>query len=235
MGSTLERVLGPNDGTPVDRQGMLRRPGTPRVIGVVSDTTPRLESPRVATIYSPAVYAGVTRLIVRAHGDPRVLARPVEDVLRRVDPDVTARASFVMDGFEKELERPKILATLAGVVGANALGLTVIGLFGVTAFVVRHRTSEIRIRRALGATEGEVVRMLLRESLRPVAIGLLCGLAVALVGGKAIEGLLFGVSGRDPLAIAAAVVVWMAAAAAAVIVPARRAARVSPAQLLKEQ
>ena len=75
--------------------------------------------------------------------------------------------------------------------------------------------------------------LLFRDSLTPVAIGLGCGLVLSLLGGQLLQGALYGVSGRDPIAILAAVVVLLTATIGAVVLPARRAARVNPAQLLK--
>jgi predicted permease len=231
IGASLDRALGEVDRR---RPGPWRRSPDTRVIGVVTDLTTRLRTPRAPTIYFPLNESSVPSLVIRSQTDPRGLERAVHAALDRIDPGIEPRTLFAADRMTRELEGPRTLAVLAGLVATNALGLAIMGLFGVTAFVVRHRTREISIRRALGATEAEVVRMLFRESLRPVAIGLLCGLVIALIGGKAIEGLLFGISGRDPLAIAGAVVVLLAAAAAAVLVPARRAARVNPAELLKQ-
>lgn len=120
------------------------------------------------------------------------------------------------------------------IVGATALGLAVIGLFGVTAFVVEQRRHEVSVRKALGASNGQLLGMLFRDSLTPVAAGLSCGLLVSLLAGRVIQGILYGVSSHDPAAILTAVVVLVCAASGAVLVPARRAARVDPAQLLKQ-
>jgi len=106
-------------------------------------------------------------------------------------------------------------------------------LFGVTAFMVEQRTHELSVRRALGAGPVELMTMLLRESLKPVMVGSLCGLFVSAVGSRVLQSLLFGVSARDPLAFAGAVVVLVVAASTAVLVPARRASQMNPTQLLK--
>src|SRR4029453_18604538 len=140
---------------------------------------------------------------------------------------------FALDGLRSQLEGPRILALLAVLVGTTALGLAVIGLAGVTAFVVEQRTHEISVRRALGASNVDVMRMLLRDSLKPVVVGLGLGFAAAIAGGRGVERLLYGVSGHDPIAIVAAVAVLLAAAAAAVLIPAHRSSRVSPSDLLK--
>lgn len=99
--------------------------------------------------------------------------------------------------------------------------------------MVGQRRHEVSVRMALGATGGAIVRMLVRDSLRPVVAGVVCGLGVAALAGRAIEGFLFGVAGHDPAALGAAVLVLLLAAAAAVLFPARRPARTDPAEMLR--
>ena len=133
----------------------------------------------------------------------------------------------------RQMEKPRVLAVLSLSVGALAMGLAVIRLFGVTAFIVEQRTHELSVRRALGASRADLTTMLLRDSLSPVIAGLACGLFIALAGARVVQSLLSDVSARDPVAVVAAVLVLMAASSAAVLLPARRAARLNPAQLLK--
>src|SRR5262249_33303429 len=140
---------------------------------------------------------------------------------------------FPREERQRQMEGPQLLATLALTVGLVALGLALIGLFGVTAFVVQQRTHELSVRRALGATYSDLVTMLCRESLRPVMIGLACGVFLSLASGRVVQSVLYGVSARDPLAIAGAVAMLMVAAAGAVFLPVRRAALLNVAQLLK--
>jgi ABC-type antimicrobial peptide transport system permease subunit len=179
-------------------------------------------------------FLNVAHLIVRAEDDPHVIARPVQEVLRAIDPDVRPNVNFASDGRQSELKGPKTLAILSGLIGASALGLAVIGLFGVTAFVAEQRRHEVSVRMTLGATGTDIFGMLLRDSLRPVAIGLVCGLGLALASGRMIQGALYGVSSHDPVAVLGAVIVLLTAAIGAVIVPARRAARLDPAQILRQ-
>ena len=213
---------------------MIRKPRGTRIIGVVADTIALLRNHEAITIYLPLSFLNVPHLVVRAQDDPHALARPAQDVLRAVDPDVRPSVTFASDGLQSELKGPKTLALLAGIVGASALALAVIGLFGVTAFVVAQRRHEVSVRMALGASGADVRAMLLRDSMKPVAVGLAFGLAVALIGGRVIQGTLYGVSAHDPIAILAAIAVLLLAALAAVFLPASRAARADPAQLLRQ-
>ena len=121
-----------------------------------------------------------------------------------------------------------------GALAALALGLAIVGIYSVTTFVTGQRTREMGLRIAVGATPGDVLRLLLKDSLRPVAVGLAAGAGVALVASQLIAGILYGVGARDPLAFGSAIAVLLASAAAAVFIPARRAARVDPAFVLRQ-
>jgi ABC-type antimicrobial peptide transport system permease subunit len=111
--------------------------------------------------------------------------------------------------------------------------LAVVGLFGVTAFVARQRLHEIGVRLTLGATRRDIIVMLLRHSLTPVAIGLVAGLAAAMLWSRVLQRVLFGVSANDPLAMLVAVVILLAASVAAIVPTARRAARVDLVGMLR--
>ena len=115
-----------------------------------------------------------------------------------------------------------------------ALGLAIVGIYGVRTFVTGQRTREIGLRIAIGASRADVMQLLLWDSLRPVAIGLAAGAAVALAASHLFASILYGVGARDPLAFASAIGILLVSAAAAVYVPARRAARVDPAFVLRQ-
>ena len=124
-------------------------------------------------------------------------------------------------------------ATLGAVVGIGAMLLAVTGLFGVTTFVARQRLHEIGVRLTLGASRRDVVIMILRTSLTPVAIGLVVGLGFAVMAGRVLQHALFGISPHDPIAMIWAVVMLVAASLAAVVPTAYRAARVDLAGMLR--
>ena len=126
------------------------------------------------------------------------------------------------------------MAMLASALATLALALAIVGIYGVTTFVTGQRTREIGLRIAVGATTGDVLRLLLKDSLRPVAIGLAAGAVIALLATQLMAGILYGVGARDPLAFGSAIGVLLLSAAAAVFIPARRAARVDPAFVLRQ-
>ncbi|HUF24644.1 MAG TPA: ABC transporter permease [Vicinamibacterales bacterium] len=124
-------------------------------------------------------------------------------------------------------------AMLLGMVGALALGLAAIGLYGVLAFNVSRRTREIGIRMALGARPESVLGLILRDALTLVAAGIVAGLAAAWTTSGALGSVLVGVAPRDPLAYGLAVVVLLGVATIAALIPARRAARLDPLAALR--
>jgi predicted permease len=218
LGVSLERVF--------------ERAANLRVIGIVNDAITTEIEHITPIVYIPGVVPR-TQLVVRTR-EPQALAGVVREALAALSPDIQSSVRIVADRFAAEFRQPRRLATLATGIAVFALGLAAVGLVGVTAFVVRQRTREIGIRMAMGARPADVIRGVVRDGLRPVAIGLIAGLVVALLTAQVVAGLLYGVGARDPVAISVAVVILLAAATAALVLPARRAALVDPAEVLRE-
>jgi len=129
---------------------------------------------------------------------------------------------------EGTLQNERSLSTLSTVFGILALLLACLGLYGIAAYSVAARTREIGIRMALGARPVEVHRMVIRQGIRLAAIGIVVGLASALVVSRILASVLFGVSGADSLIYAGVSILLILVALAACYVPARRAAAVDP-------
>jgi len=128
-----------------------------------------------------------------------------------------------------------VIARLAGIFGALALGLASLGLYGVMSCAIAWRTKEIGIRMALGARSGNVVRMILRESLTLVAAGVVVGIPCGLAATRLISSWMFGLKSTDPVAIAAATSLLLLVSCVAGFLPARRAARVDPLVALRHE
>lgn len=124
-------------------------------------------------------------------------------------------------------------ALLLGIFGGLALVLAAIGLYGVIAFSVSRRTREIGIRMALGADRGDVLKMISREGLRLVLVGIGVGLVLAVAGTRLFASALYGVSPTDALTFGGTALVLMVVALAANLIPAQRAARVQPVTALR--
>jgi len=127
------------------------------------------------------------------------------------------------------------VAWLASAAGVLALALAVMGLYGVTAFVVVQRTHEIGVRMALGARAADVVRLALRQGLRLVIIGVVIGLSLSVAATRVLAAALFGVSPTDPLTFVATTLLLGFVALLACWVPARRATKVDPLVALRHE
>lgn len=175
-------------------------------------------------------------LAVRSAGDPRDLAAAVQEELRRLDPtapltELAAGEALMADG----LARPRHLGLLATLFSAVALGLSLVGLYGVTAYAVQQRRGDIAVRLALGSDAGRVLRSTLAEGMSLVAAGLLAGSAGAWLVGRALASLLYGAAPGDPRAFLAAAGLLLGTAVLATLAPALRAVRVDPASALREE
>ena len=131
------------------------------------------------------------------------------------------------------LARPRFNMTLLGVFAGVALALAAIGIYGVIAYSVAQRTREIGIRMALGAQRGDMLGMVLRQSLSVVAIGLGCGLLAAFAATRLLASLLFGVGANDLLTYASVVFLLGGTAFLASYIPARRAMKIDPMVALR--
>jgi putative ABC transport system permease protein len=220
IGQSLERLTG--------ERGQV-------IIGIVADAiTARLSDLRSPSIYQPLKAPQAARMIVRTASAPEALIASVRSALHPLDPRVRLTITPVSEGLRRQLEVPRTLALLASVVAGIAIVLAVVGIYGVTSFVVGQRTREIGLRVALGATGQDVVRLLTSTSLRPVALGLGLGLFGAMLSTRVLSGVLYGVNAVDPLAFAGATLLLLISATVAVIVPTRRAANSDPAAVLRQ-
>jgi ABC-type lipoprotein release transport system permease subunit len=209
------------------------------IVGVVADTHHRdLRTPDERMAYVPLEQAidPITTAIVAIRGPGEVtrLAPSIRAIATETLPGglVTAFATMEQQ-VEMSLVRERMLALLATFFAALALILACIGLYGVMAYRVARRTREIGIRIAVGARKWSVVWMMVRETLLLVTIGGALGTLASLAANRYIAGQLFGVTPRDPVAIAVALSVLGIVTMAAGYVPARRASRIDPVRALR--
>jgi predicted permease len=214
-------------------------PSWREVVGVAEETRhQRLHEAGEPMVYVPLLQASRGSIVVhvRAAGDPQRLLPLVEKTIRATDPalpvfNVTTLDRSVRLGSMFE----RLAGTFVGVFGLVALALAAVGLYGVLAYSTRQRTREMGIRMALGAGQGEVLRLVLRQGAGLAAAGLALGLLAAAATTRFVRSLLFGVAETDLLTFAAVAVVLAAVALAACAVPAWRAARVQPLQALRHE
>jgi hypothetical protein len=207
-----------------------------QVIGVVGDAILSWRYPNARMIYKPLEThrpLGRAQLVIRTTDNAALVLPALKTAVKSVDPTLGLTWMLSAENAQNQLGGGRILAIVTGMLGSLALVLAVVGMFGVTACAVNQRLGEVSIRMAVGATGADILALLLRDSLRPVAIGLAAGLLIALVDAQGLTPALHGVSPRDPIALGVTVVILVAASTAAVLIPTRRAARVDPARILR--
>jgi putative ABC transport system permease protein len=220
-------------------------PDAPRrqlqIVGVVEDAMYRFvrESP------PPTVYMAVAQAVddpprtlslsVRARGPrPGILSRDVATAISDVDRSLSLTFRTLSDQVSAQFARERLVATVASFFGVLALVLAAVGLYGLTAFMTAQRRFELGVRLALGASPRSVVRHLLRRLATPVVAGLGLGILGILWAGPLVRSLLFGVEPTDGATVATSSIVLLVVAAVAIWLPARRAARVDLARLLRD-
>jgi predicted permease len=221
--------------------GMGIDPGTKldiEIIGVVADTKyESMRDPIPYELYVPDAqlnFANSETVYVRASGDPTHLFNVLRTEARAVDTSVAMYdLRTVSDQMEISMLTERLLATLSTVFGCLATLLAGLGLYGVMAFMVARRTREIGIRMALGAGQGTVVWMVLRETLTLAGLGVGIGLIGAYGVTRLIQAQLFGVQATDLLTMAAASMGIATVTALAGYIPARRATGIDPMSALR--
>jgi predicted permease len=220
---------------PIGRKVGYTQPDT-EIVGVVRDArTQTLREPAGPTVFFPiGRHIMLTSLDVQVAGDVAQVIAGVRQAIRQAEPglvpfDVAPMAARL----SRDLSRERMVASLAFSFGVLTLFLGALGLYGVLANGVARRTQEIGVRMALGARRGEVLRLVLGQSVRLTALGIGIGLFGSAATARYLSRLLFGVTPLDPPTFAAVFVVFTLVATAASYVPARRATRVDPLVALR--
>ncbi|BCS35927.1 hypothetical protein TBR22_A51620 [Luteitalea sp. TBR-22] len=228
------------------REGLVGQPETysegREIVGVVADAAyhrdlRRQVDPTVFIPFTQTEGAAPTfvAISVRARGDgAAALVAPIAARLDRADPRITTRVVAHQSYVQMALAQERLVATVAGLFGGLALLLAVVGLYGVAAYTVSRRRSEIGVRLALGATPQRVLGLVLRRIAVLVVLGIGAGLAMSLWAGKAVRVLLHGLEPSDPGTLAGAAAILTLTAGIAGALPAWRAARTNPAVALRD-
>jgi putative ABC transport system permease protein len=217
-----------------DGSGIAHSVSSP-VIGVARDVRAwRLEFVDPTCVYLPVTNAfggsGMGVIAIRARGEAGRAVAAVRHTLQASHPDLGAA---IGDSRTAVTTQTAFIASRLGALGAAIIGIlgllmTSVGIYGTVGFAVTQRTQEIGIRMALGAARGEVLRLMLAETMRPVAVGLAVGLAGAAGVSQLMHSILFGLSALDPVAFLGVSGFLAGVALLAGFVPARRATRVDP-------
>jgi predicted permease len=210
------------------------------IVGVVRDVRHNgIQQPAKPTVYV-AIDQGTNdwppTILVRTLATPTALVPAIYRELPRLGPNIAiGDIRTLRQQVDESIFEQRMLAALGAFFGTLALVLAAVGLYGVVAYGTARRTGEIGLRIALGAPRAQVVWMILRDSLFLVALGLAIGLPAALAGARAVESVLFGIRPADPFTFATTAALLAAIGAAAAFLPARRASRLDPSQVLRNE
>jgi putative ABC transport system permease protein len=249
ISDSLARRFWPNE-DPIGRRITLTFfPGVVRkIVGVVGDV--KLDSLHetrpVATIYVPLAQLTVPAqqtwrsfgmtFVVRTNSDPMNSISAVTKAIHETGPDlpvvdVMSMSDVIAQSVSPQRFNMLLLASFAGL----ALLLAAVGIYSVLSYSVRRRIREIGIRMALGASNNDVIRMVLTDGLKPILLGVALGLAAALALSRVVASLIFGVRATDPLTFAAVALLLLVVGIFATIIPAYRATRIEPVRILREE
>jgi putative ABC transport system permease protein len=209
-----------------------------KIVGVVGNV--RQQGPAVepeAEIYMPYLQhpqpATNMRVIVRTDAEPGVITAAMREKMRVISPDVPAKFSTMEQALSETIAAPRFRTLLLGIFAGLAVCLALAGVYGVMSYVVGQRANEIGLRMALGASPGEILRLVLRQALVLAGVGIAIGFAGAAAVTRLLTSMLFGVKPTDPATYAAVIGIVLVAALLASYIPARRAMRVDPMVALR--
>lgn len=210
-----------------------------QIVGVVADLRslgPQSPAPPMLYVPNQGDPRGSQGMYVRVEGDPMSYAEAIREAVWSVDPtQFVAEMAPVSERVESWVAIPRATRTLLSWLAALALSLAAVGVFGVVAFAVRTRRSELGVRLALGASPQRLERDLARAITPVVVMGLVVGLGTGIVGARGARAVLYGVSPLDPLSMAATLFAMVAAAGLATWLPAHRATKIDPAEAMRAE
>jgi len=239
INETCARTQFPGE-DPIGAHIQLGRPPWMTIVGVVGDVhQDGIDRPADLQVYMPLNQEAIIdyyRLMARTSGDPMRLEHAIRNVFDTVDPGSPVyHVKTLEEYYSERLANRTFALALLGLLGALAVTLAAVGVYGVISYSVAQRTREVGIRMALGAARADVLRLMLRQALPLIGAGLGIGLAASLVLTRLLETLLFEVAPADPVTSVAVAILLGSVALAAAALPARRAAAVDPMAALRSE
>lgn len=211
-----------------------------RIVGVVGDV--RQDSPAsdaAAAMYMPLAQhpfrANEVQVAIRTQLDPLSLVKPVQDVVRSMNPDVATKFTTMDTMVHESVAAPRFRTALAMTFAILALVLAAMGVYAVMSYVTVQRTGEFAVRAALGASPSAILKLVLAGAGKLALTGVAMGLLLTLISSRVLESLLFGLKSSDGLTYVVVCAVVVPAVLLAAFLPALRASRVDPLEALREQ
>jgi len=206
------------------------------IVGIVGDTHEYgLDLPPVPTVYVNLLQRprGTVSVTMLSDADTGSVVSAARGIVQDLNPEIPSKFRTLAQVYSASLGSRRFNVILIGFFGITALVLATTGVFGVMAYSVSRRTREIGVRVALGASSGNVLRMILAQGLRTIFIGVAIGMAGSLALTSTVKSLLFGVTATDPLTLGGVTLLLVGAALLACYIPARRATKVDPMVALR--
>jgi putative ABC transport system permease protein len=172
-------------------------------------------------------------LVASTGGDPKNLATPVRRIVHDLHPEVAVETRTIEQVVAGSVADRQFTLFVIVAFAATALVLASLGVYSVVAYLVSQRTREIGIRAALGAQRADLFTLVVYEGIRLAGLGIVVGTAASLAGARVLRGLVYGVSGTDPIAYGIVIAILAGVAILASWIPARRAMRVDPVEVLR--
>jgi putative ABC transport system permease protein len=207
-------------------------------VGVVEDMLPAAldarPQPQIFIAEGLGVHIGHVTLVVKTNSDPTATAPLLKDVVQQMEPGATIeRLGPLAAKISASVGEPRFATFVLVAFAVLALVLATTGLYGVLSYNVAQRRREMAVRAALGATRGNIVKMVLRDGLTTTVIGLVVGMVLATFATRAMASALFGVTPLDAIAFSAGPLLLFVVACVACLIPARRAVGIDPAEALR--
>ena len=231
----LAKQVFPNE-EPLGKRLVLATGDEPfEIIGIVGDIRHRaMERAPYSAMYWPSIQNSGTNLVIRTQGDPASLAAAVRKEVKAIDPDQPVAAVRTMDEWvDLSVAAARYRTAVLGLLALVALVLASTGIYGVMSYSVGQRTHEIGVRMALGARRFDVLKLVVRQGMTLVVIGVALGIAGAFALTRVMASVLFGVTAKDPITFTVVGVLLATVAFVACYIPARRATKVDPLVALR--
>jgi len=238
INQTMARHRWPNEDPVGKRISFDRGQHWGQIVGVVSDVNEYgLSRPVADEVYGTVRQNGGTnRLVVRTSADPRIAASAVRTAIRHIDPQIAVDHVDSVENLEYDsMASPRVMTFLLGIFAGLALFISASGLAAVMALAVSQRTNEIGIRMALGARDGSIIGMVVRQGIGLALAGAALGMAGAAALTRLLSTFLYGTSPTDVATFAGVALLFLAVAAVASFVPARQVAAIDPVIALRQE
>jgi putative ABC transport system permease protein len=233
----LAQMLWPREDMVIGRKFVYEDNEEHEVVGVAADVRAVTDRAAAPMLYVPYWDGFMDRAVIVANvpGDPLSAGGSLRAAIRRVDPDMPISAMRTMrEVLEQSVSQRRFQMLMALAFASCAIVLAGLGVYSVVSYAVARRNRELGIRAAFGACPSDLWRMVLRQGLTPVGLGVALGLAGSLACGRILKSLLYEVKTDDPLTLAVVAVAVIGVALIACCIPARRAARANPMMMLRQ-